>query len=34
MRISLPATSDYWVNDSAGDPLLVLTAQANADFGI
>jgi len=30
MRISLPATSDYWVNDSAGDPLLVLTAQANA----
>jgi transposase len=30
MRISLPATSDYWVNDSAGDPLLVLTAEANA----
>src|SRR5208283_2713884 len=30
MRISLPATSDYWVNDSAGDPLLVITAQANA----
>jgi len=30
MRISLPATSDYWVNDSAGDPLFVITAQANA----
>jgi Transposase protein/Winged helix-turn helix len=30
MRLSLPATSDYWVNDSAGDPLLVLTAEANA----
>ena len=30
MRISLPATSDYWVNDSVGDPLLVITAQANA----
>ena len=26
MRISLPATSDYWVNDSAGDPLFVVTA--------
>ena len=30
MRISLPATSDYWVNDSAGDPLFVVTAEANA----
>jgi hypothetical protein len=30
MRISLPATSDYWVNDMAGDPLLVVTAEANA----
>jgi transposase len=30
MRISLPATSDYWVNDSAGDPLFVVTAVANA----
>ena len=29
-RISLPATSDYWVNDSAGDPLFVITAEANA----
>ena len=30
MRISLPATSDYWVNDSVGDPLFVVTAEANA----
>lgn len=30
MRISLPATSDYWVNDTAGDPLFVVTADANA----
>jgi transposase len=30
MRIALPATSDYWVNDSAGDPLFVVTAEANA----
>jgi len=30
LRISMPATSDYWVNDATGDPLFVLTAQANA----
>jgi len=30
MRLSLPATSDYWVNDTSGDPLFVVTAQANA----
>jgi DNA-binding CsgD family transcriptional regulator len=30
MRLSLPATTDYWVNDRAGDPLFVVTAQANA----
>ena len=30
MRLSLPATSDYWVNDNAGDPLFVVTAEANA----
>ena len=30
MRISMPATSDYWVNDSSGDPLFVVTAAANA----
>jgi hypothetical protein len=30
MRITLPATSDYWVNDQAGDPLFMVTAKANA----
>jgi transposase len=30
MRISMPATSDYWVNDQAGDPLFVVTAEVNA----
>lgn len=30
MRISMPATSDYWVNDSSGDPLFVVTAEANS----
>jgi hypothetical protein len=26
----VPATTDYWVNDQRGDPLFVVTAQANA----
>jgi transposase len=30
IRLAMPATTDYWVNDRAGDPLLVLTAEANA----
>ena len=30
MRLSMPATTDYWVNDEAGDPLFVVTAEANA----
>jgi transposase len=30
MRFSMPATTDYWVNDPTGDPLLVITAEANA----
>jgi hypothetical protein len=30
MRLALPATTDYWVNDARGDPLFVLTAPANA----
>lgn len=30
MRLSMPATSDYWLNDMAGDPLFVVTAEANA----
>jgi len=29
-RLAMPATTDYWVNDSVGDPLFVLTAEANA----
>jgi DNA-binding CsgD family transcriptional regulator len=30
MRLSMPATTDYWMNDAAGDPLFVVTAEANA----
>jgi len=30
IRLSMPATTDYWVNDAAGDPLFVVTAPANA----
>jgi prepilin-type processing-associated H-X9-DG protein len=30
MRLSLPATTDYWVNDQGGDPLFVVTAEVNA----
>ena len=32
MRTSLPATTDYWVNDQRGDPLFVVTAEANASM--
>jgi transposase-like protein len=32
MRISLPATSDYWINDQVGDPLFMVTAKANASL--
>ena len=30
MRIAMPATTDYWINDAAGEPLFVVTAEANA----
>jgi prepilin-type processing-associated H-X9-DG protein len=30
MRICAPATSDYWVNDVHGEPLFLVTAEANA----
>ena len=30
MRLAMPATSDYWVNDTDGEPLFVVTAEANA----
>ena len=29
-RLAVPATTDYWVNDKKGDPLFVVTAEANA----
>ena len=32
MRLSFPATTDYWVNDEQGDPLFVVTAEANASM--
>ncbi len=30
IRLAMPATSDYWVNDATGEPLFVVTAEANA----
>lgn len=30
MRISLPATTDYWVNDADGAPVLVMITEGNA----
>jgi len=32
IRIAMPATSDYWVNDAEGEPLFVVTAEANASM--
>jgi DNA-binding NarL/FixJ family response regulator len=29
-RLAMPATTDYWVNDATGDPLFIVTAEANA----
>jgi hypothetical protein len=29
-HLAMPATTDYWVNDRAGDPLLVITGDINA----
>src|SRR5437899_2752255 len=29
MHLAAPATTDYWVNDQRGDPLFVVTAEAN-----
>jgi hypothetical protein len=29
-RLAMPATTDYWINDAAGDPLPLITAEANA----
>jgi transposase len=29
MRIAMPATTDYWVNDAEGEPLFFVTTEAN-----
>ena len=29
-HLAMPATTDYWVNDRTGDPLLVITGEVNA----
>jgi len=29
MRLAMPATTDYWVNDAQGEPLFVVTTEAN-----
>jgi len=29
-RLAVPGTTDYWVNDKQGEPLFVVTAEANA----
>jgi transposase len=29
-HLAMPATTDYWVNDRAGEPLLVITGEVNA----
>jgi transposase len=29
-RIAAPGTTDYWINDQKGDPIFVVTAEANA----
>ena len=28
-HLAMPATTDYWINDQAGDPLLVITGEVN-----
>jgi transposase len=29
-HLAMPATTDYWINDSSGDPLLVITGEVEA----
>jgi hypothetical protein len=29
-HLAMPASTDYWINDSSGDPLLVITGEADA----
>jgi transposase len=32
LRLPQPGTTDYWANDAAGEPLFVVTAEANASL--
>ena len=29
-RLAMPASTDYWINDRCGDPLLVMTGEVDA----
>src|SRR5258707_6147686 len=29
-HLAMPASTDYWINDRSGDPLLVITGEVNA----
>jgi len=31
-HLAMPATTDYWINDRAGDPLLLITAELDASL--
>jgi transposase len=31
-HLAMPATTDYWINDRSGDPLLVVTSEVNASL--
>jgi transposase len=31
-HLAMPATTDYWINDGAGDPLLLITAELSASL--
>ena len=31
-HLAMPATTDYWINDRAGDPLLLITAELSASL--
>jgi prepilin-type processing-associated H-X9-DG protein len=33
-RICMPATTDYWVNDAAGDPFFFVTAEAHSGLAV
>ena len=29
-QLAMPASTDYWINDRSGDPLLVITGEVDA----